>query len=70
VDKFPPEEEDDFVILGAEEAQKQVEEAATSNAASNERKRPLDQSQGSTSESPARKIKRIDLDDDDEIIML
>lgn len=64
--------DDDFLILGAEEAARQVEEAKVTTdekavVTTKDRKRPLD---SSSVDSPAKKIKRIDLDEDDEVIML
>lgn len=64
--------DDDFLILGAEEAARQVEEAKVTTdekavVTTKDRKRPLD---SSSVDSPAKKIKRIDLDEDDEVILL
>ena len=72
-DEFETETDDEFVILGAEAARKQAEaQNAIAQASENgvsERKRKLDDKSASE-DSPAKKMKKIELDDDDDLVIL
>jgi hypothetical protein len=61
LDTFPDDTEDDFIILGAAEAQQQADKE---NNSAKGQKRPLETDKDSV-DSPAKKLKRIDIDEKD-----